>query len=270
MRWFRKWRKARRKAAATREFNLAMEEIQLDRLKAILKQDLPAQEKKNSSIAFYSTFCGHERSMSLSVPVHAIPADFYFISNNPACLKIAQRLGWMPFHLKIGLFDDPLISTHQAKIGKALPHLFHFLLDHEYSFYMDDKFKFDATLISAAKELLLHRKSEFLASHHRFLSGNVLFELAEAMGQARYFEQRKQTVDFMIRRLDEGYQLKMGSMFETGLILRQTGAALVRQINEEWYQAILECGIECQISFNFIAQKYPEITGFEGKHLGFL
>lgn len=269
MKWFRRWRKARRKVISMREFSLAMEEIQLDRLKAILNHELPSQEKKNSTIAFYSTFCGHERAMSLSVPVHAMPADFYFISNNPACLKIAQRLGWMPFHLKIGLFDDPLISTHQAKIAKALPHLFGFLLDHECSFYMDDKFKFGAELASAVAKIQSEAMSEFKVSQHRFLSGNVLFELAEAMGQTRYFEQRKQTVDFMIRRLNDGHHLKMEQMYETGLILRKTGAARVRQINEEWYQAILECGIECQISFNFIAQKYREITGFEGKRLGF-
>jgi hypothetical protein len=254
---------------ALRQFNAAMEEIQLDKLKSMLPGDRLVGTRKNASIAFYSTFCGHERAMSLAVPVHAIPADFYFISNNPACLSYAQKLGWIPFHLKIGLFDDPLVSAHQAKIAKALPHLFDFLLEHERSFYMDDKFKFDGDLLSAVENNLSDRNSEFLASYHRFLSGNVLFELVEAMGQARYFTQRRQTVEFIMRRLEEGDCLKMGSMYETGLIMRKTTAARVKQINEEWYQAILQCGIECQISFNFIAQRYPEISGFDSKRLGF-
>jgi hypothetical protein len=30
-------------------------------------------------------------------------------------------------------------------------------------------------------------------------------------------------------------------------------------IGEKWYLDILSCGIECQISFNFIAQQYNSI-----------
>jgi hypothetical protein len=134
---------------------------------------------------------------------------------------------------------------------------------------MDDKFRFDSKMLSAVEENLADGNGEFLTSYHRFLSGNVLFELVEAMGQARYFTQRKQTVEFIMRRLEQGDCLKLERMYETGLIMRKTAAAKVKKINEEWYQAILECGIECQISFNFIAQRYPEISGFDSKRLGF-
>ena len=212
-------------------------------------------EKKNHHLAVFSTFCGPARSMALSMPAKDIGVDFFFISNNEKCLKRASQLGWIPFFLEVGVYDDPIISAHQAKIAKALPHLFGFLKSYDKLFYMDDKFHFSAGIITALEKIEVKETFSFMVSYHRFLAKNILFELAEAMGQPRYFSQRQRSVTFITKKLEEGLQLNVENLYETGLILRNLRHPEVNVINEDWYQSILECGIECQISFDFIRRQ---------------
>lgn len=255
--------------AKAQEFEIALREIQIGSLKDRLQESWISHKRKSDDLAIYSTFCGPADALSLSVNVKDLAADFYFISNNPACLKKAGKLGWIPFHLDVGIYQDAVISSHQAKIAKAMPHLFEFLTEYERVFYLDDKFRFDSQFLAKLESAFAGAESPFIASHHAFLDKNIMFELAEAMGQPRYFLQRTQIVEFILGKLNEGYRLDMEKMYETGLIMRDLNHPEVREINEEWYQSIIECGIQCQISFNFIAQKYRTITSFDKRLLSF-
>lgn len=259
----RRWRKQNRVIQKIRQFDRALEDIQLTRLRGLSEHFNLTYETKNHHLAVFSTFCGPTRSMSLSMPAKDIGVDFFFISNNEKCLKRASQLGWIPFFLDIGVYDDPIISAHQAKIAKALPHFFSFLQSYDKLFYMDDKFHFSSDFIRALDKIEVKTNYSFVVSYHRFLAKNILFELAEAMGQPRYFSQRERSVTFITRRLEEGLQLNVEHLYETGLILRNLRHPEVNTINEDWYQSILECGIECQLSFDFIAQKYSSIQGFD-------
>jgi hypothetical protein len=95
---------------------------------------------------------------------------------------------------------------------------------------------------------------------HPSLHGNILNEFAAAMIQPRYQAQRDQTVEYIDKKLHEGLKLKVEDLYWTSAILRNMRHPETIKINEDWYANILECGIECQISFDFIAQKYASIA----------
>ena len=95
---------------------------------------------------------------------------------------------------------------------------------------------------------------------HPSLTGNVLNELSVAMIQPRYQAQRDQIVAYIDDQIQTGFKLRVEHLFWTSAIIRNAKHAETNLINEDWYRAILDCGIECQIAFDFIAQNYKSIA----------
>jgi hypothetical protein len=94
---------------------------------------------------------------------------------------------------------------------------------------------------------------------HPFLSNNVLFEFGEAMLQPRYKSQWTQTIKYITEELENGYKLEC-QMYATGVILRNMKHPDIEILNTTWYEHIVRCGIECQVSFDFVAQKFQSIA----------
>lgn len=201
--------------------------------------------------------------MSLAIQAPAGSANYYFVSNNPECLKRAERQGWLPIFINLPIIDDPVLSSAQAKIAKALPHLFPALDRFRYSIYFDDKQTNYSQYFDALYCRVKASDATLSVTRHPFLSENVLLEFGEAMLQKRYARQRKKISQFITEKISDGYSLECANMFATGLIARDHRAPQVKVINEEWYQAIEQCGIECQISFDIIAQRYDCIDCFD-------
>jgi hypothetical protein len=95
---------------------------------------------------------------------------------------------------------------------------------------------------------------------HPFLNSNVMSEYTESLKQPRYYAQREQMSSYLAAQVTDGMTLQRDIHFATGCILRDMRHPDVSQINKQWFEHILLCGIECQVSFFFIAQKFPNIT----------
>lgn len=216
----------------------------------------------SNGCVIYSTYCGPTNGMSLAVQAPERSENYYFISNNPECLIRAERLGWLPIFINLPIIDDPVLSSAQAKIAKALPHLFPELDRFRFSIYFDDKQTNYSKYFDALYCRMKTSNAALSVTRHPFLSGNILLEFGEAMLQKRYARQRKKISQFIMEKISDGYSLECTNMFATGLIARDHRAPQVRAINEEWYQAIEKCGIECQISFDILAQRYDCIDCF--------
>ena len=94
---------------------------------------------------------------------------------------------------------------------------------------------------------------------HPWLKNNNLFEFGEAMLQPRYKVEWTKTVNYINNAIKKGYVLE-SQMYWTSAILRNMKHSDIILLNEKWYNHIQKCGIECQISFNFISQKFSSIT----------
>lgn len=210
-------------------------------------------------LAIYSTYCGSTENRTLNPQPVDSRYPHFFISNNPEILSLAASVGWSPLFLDLPISEDPVVSAQQAKMAKAVPHLIPQLSGFHYSFYKDDKIEVNTKKINGYIDALNDSNSCVAIRPHPFLSNNVLFEFGQAMLQSRYKSQWSQAIKYIEEELENGYQLEC-QMYWTSAILRNMRHPDIQSLNNTWYKHIQRCGIECQISFNFIAQKFQSIT----------
>ncbi len=230
--------------------------LTIEALSQINLRKVSRSSKPKSHVAVYSTYFGSNQSLTFNKQFVDPHIDHYFISNNLDLLQNVNKLGWIPIHINLPLSRNRILSAQQSKIPKALPHIFEELNQYQYVFYKDDKIDFDTSLLPSLIEKMEGEKAAFSMRLHPDLTSNVLNEFGVAMHQHRYEAQRSQMVEYISKKVADGYSLKVDNMFWTSAILRNLKHPETITINEDWYQNILDCGIECQLSFDFVAQKY--------------
>ena len=219
-----------------------------------------APKSREPSLAVYSTYMGASSVKTLNRRPVDDRVPHLFISNNEEVLRLVESLGWQPIYLPLELSANRLLSAQQAKIAKALPHLFSDLQEFNYLMYVDDKIDFSVDkLINWVEEPTTQAPWSLKIRHHNSLRGNILHEFGTAMIQPRYQAQRDQAASYITQKVREGLELDVGCMYWTSAILRNTTHPDTTTINEHWYKDILACGIECQIAFDFVAQRFNSI-----------
>ncbi len=234
--------------------------IGLDNLKSNVGYDSKETSLSKMGEAVYSTYCGSSKNKTLINIRISSDIPHYFVSNNDDILFEAEALGWKAIKLELPVFENRVLSAFQAKIAKAVPHIFSELNKHRYLMYADDKLYFDPKLIGGIIEQQGGSGFSLLLREHNFLHGNILQEFAEALGQKRYRVLRDRMIKFINEQVSGGLRLDRDKLFWTSAILRNNYHPDTIKINEEWYLSILKCGINCQLSFNFLAQKYDSIA----------
>lgn len=243
---------------------LAFIKLKIDRRR--LKSQYPSLKEidtstgshKSERLAIYSTYCG-TTSKSTFNPAR-ISSDYphYFVSNNEDILSRALAVGYIPIYLNKEISNDDCISCAQGKIAKVMPHTIKCLSNYQFLFYKDDKIRINASRIDEFIKILQATESAIALRPHPFLSGNVLYEFGEAMHQARYKRQWDKTVSYITEELNNGAKLEC-QMYWCSAILRNMQHPDTIRINELWWQHINRCGIEDQVSFDIIAQKFDSI-----------
>jgi len=238
------------------------EQLQLEYLRPLIANTeiYETQGSENKKFAIYSTFFGASKAKTFNKAPIDPNFDHFFISNNHNILKIANGTGWQPIYLDLPVSTNRILSAQQSKIPKALPHLFPVLNHYDALLYIDDKLAFNASTMYRLSKTLIQNNQSVMIREHPSLTGNVLNELAVAMIQPRYQAQRDQIVAYIDDQIRTGLKLRVDHLFWTSAIIRNTKHAETNLINEDWYAAILDCGIECQIAFDFIAQRYKSIA----------
>lgn len=217
-------------------------------------------------LAIYSTYCGTLQNLTFCARRYDdYPA--YFITNNAEVLPIAQDHGWIPLLIE-GLepSDDPIISATQAKVAKALPHRFDVLGEFDFLFYTDDKYKLSESVLPGLAASMRANHSPMAMKLHPWLKPNVLYEYTESLFQKRYMDQRQMMLDYITSQLNAGLKVQTDRHFTTNCILRDMRHPDIAALNETWYQHIQACGIECQVSFFFVAQMFKNISILPDHH----
>ena len=236
--------------------------LKLDVLKPLLANTFTHDNKINvrKDFAIYSTFFGDSNAKTFNKTVVSQKFDHFFISNNKQILNMATDRGWHPIYLDLPVSANRVLSAQQSKIPKASPHLFPVLNQYDSLLYVDDKISFSASKMYQLSQTLIQQNQALMIREHPSLTKNILNELAVAMIQPRYQAQRDQMVAYIDAQIKNGLQLRVEHLFWTSAILRNMRHIDTCLINEDWYEAILDCGIECQLTFDFVAQKYNSIT----------
>jgi len=213
-----------------------------------------------NNLAIYTTYCGPNKSATFNTTTIDSKYPHYFISNNKEILSLAQQGGWKPIYLDIPVVDNFTISSEQAKIAKAMPQVFSELVKYRWLVYKDDKIVFDYSKLNIYLDNMEKAKAAIgLRSYpaHVNFPNNILYEFAEAMLQARYYNQRDRIIKYITNQIKLGNELD-NQLYWTSFIIRDQYNSLTNKFNIDWFDGIQQCGAECQISFDFTAANYKE------------
>jgi len=223
-----------------------------------------------SNLAIYSTFCGQNNNSGYIVTPAYNEYPCYYYSNNFEILQHAKSQGWIPIFMPeyFPPSNDSIVSATQAKFAKAVPNLLKELNDYRYLCYLDSKVLLDPTSIPKAIQFMTDNQASLIIREHPFLGPDVWNEFHASLWQTRYCLQQHQMRAYIEKHLAIGkVQAKADHHYWTSLIIRDMTHPEIKKINEMWYQHIQECGIECQISFFFIAQMFKSIKPYN--HIGY-
>ena len=212
------------------------------------------------NLAIYSTYCGPTKDVTFTDHRYGCYPSFFF-TNNPEMLFRAGRAGWQGLFLgDLPLSDDPVVSATQAKLVKAAPHLFAELQPFDFTFYVDDKHILDESRVERVVAKLVADNSPLAIRRHPCPPPNVLYEYSVSLEQPRYYQQRGMMIDYITAQLAQGLSVTAANRYWTSAILRNMRHADTATINAMWLDHINQCGIQCQVSFFFVAQHFPNIT----------
>ena len=213
------------------------------------------------NICFYSCFFGENDSVSNKI--YPTPSDIYdcfYYTNNPDTFEQLQDTNWKRRFVPVSIKKDTNINCFDSKLLKACPHFIDELNTYEYTVYMDTSL----TLCITVQELIqiIEQKQEcvMMMLPHRFWPrpiNPIAIEYHKSMEMPRYLCEQKQILDYINEKLQNNYSLHIPIHFETGFIVRKQQHPLTIKINNAWYNEICKCGTQCQISFAFTQQMFP-------------
>ncbi len=217
-----------------------------------------------SKLAIYSTFCGSSNNIAWVIERLSGMYPCFMYSNNAEYLQKAAAQGWTPILLTqyTPPSHDVVVSATQAKYAKSRPELLPELQGFDYLFYLDSKVYVDETRIAGYVQAMTERDSPIAIRAHPFLSAKVWDEYNLAMKLPRYAEQKDMAQAYITWRLsDPAFRAEGPSLghYWTSAILRNMRHGDICRINEMWASDIAKCGIECQVSFFFVAQTIPNL-----------
>jgi hypothetical protein len=207
-------------------------------------------------IAFYTCYLGP--SDSWSNKVYSPPSSehpCYYFTNNETTFATATSAGWTAIWMDIPLETDEIRTCQATKLLRCCPHLFEPLVRHTHLCYLDSKLWVTdlESLLAAAGELT--PETPLVMSRHPIAYSSVWGEFEEAMKQPRYSRTKETYKRYIEQCLRTGFQdipLRHCCGFRIQLC-----CPLARQIGESWYAHIGACGIEDQISWQFVVQQFP-------------
>lgn len=157
---------------------------------------------------------------------------------------------------------DEIGSCLKAKSLRTRPYLYAPLRNYRYLVFADSKIAGEIHDETTLK-ILASMPSEAAIVHRRhflFADGapvSVWSELDLSMEQERYRTQANQMRSYIKQKVAAGYNsTKNIPHLMGGYIIRDMKNPVVRDIGQDWFQNILSCGIQDQISLFFVHQDY--------------
>lgn len=209
-------------------------------------------------LAVYTCFFGNDKNWSNVVLEPLKGFDSYYFTNNPKTYESLALTRWKRVWVNIPVSDDMIECARQSKHLRCCPWDVPELKAYPYLCWVDSKLRmndWDAVMESVTK-LVLSDKVWLFTQHPRQYT-DVWGEYHEAIQHEKYARQKAQYKAYITSRLDAGYTIDKPIRVCCGFSIRKR-CPLAKEIGEFWYQEIQECGIEDQISFQFVHQRYED------------
>ena len=215
----------------------------------------------NINLSFYTYFYGSNQNDAFRVPeVPSIKYDCYYYTNNMDLLEKIKNTKW------IGIFDDQktnddiIESNMIGKKVKSSPHKYSELQKYDYTCFLDSKSqKVNESFVEDfIIKYFIEQDYMLLLREHWFVKDSVWNEYNESMPQTRYNIESDKYINYINEQISSGLSETTDHHCACGLLIRNMKHKKIKELNETWYNHILKCGIQDQISFFFVKQLFSE------------
>ena len=215
----------------------------------------------STRLAYYTCYFGGDNNYSKMIPpVPSATEDCYYFTNNSEIFERLKSTKFISIFLsEIPVENDPIKDSMNAKELRACPHRFGILTTYKYLCWFDSKLVVFEEEVDATVEILEGSQKLMAFTKHPF-SGrfkSVWDEYNLAIQYDRYSDQKEMYRAYIEEQLRNGFSEEISVHFCTGFNIRKN-CERVQEIGENWLHHIRQCGIECQISFQFVNQAYSE------------
>ena len=212
-------------------------------------------------LAFYTYFYGSDKNEAYAIPeLPSVKYNCYYFTNNKSLYNKLEETKWIRIFNDIKLDDDIYESNMYGKLIKTCPHKFEELKNYSYLCLLDSKLEKVNELFveDFINKYLIQQNYALLLRRHPFVPNCIWFEFSESIKQPRYLNERIKYLNYIIKQLQNGLSDITDYHCACGFLIRNMKHPKINEINETWYNNILECGIQDQISFFFIKQYFKE------------
>jgi hypothetical protein len=165
----------------------------------------------------------------------------------------------------IPIHNDHVKDTMESKEIRACPHRFEQLATYDYLCWFDSKLKVFPDVVNRCVDILGSSEQCVVLTQHPY-SGTyttVWDEYNLAITYDKYRQQADQYKSYIQAQLAKDFSETISIFYCGGFSLRKR-CAKTTEFNECWYRHIQECGIEDQISLQFVEQEFrPFIHGLK-------
>jgi len=208
---------------------------------------------RRKKVAVYTCFFGSDDNGAFVINEPELKYDCYYFTNNKKMIEKLKSSKWKGIYVDIPIKNNLTLDSFDSKKLKACPHYFDILNKYDITIYMDSKLKLKKNIYKLIEDFDKSNYS-YVIPKHPFLH-DVWGEYNECLSQPRYEIEKDKYKKYIEKNLEKGYKNKLDYHYTTCFIIRKNDKK-TNEINDRWYENIIECGIECQISFFFIQQMF--------------
>lgn len=221
-------------------------------------------------LAFYTCFFGGDHNWAAVIPpLPSADHDCFYFTNNRSIYARLEGTGWIRIWMpEIPIHNDLVADAMSTKELKACPYRFPVLRPYSHLCRMDSKLRItDVTRVLEMAESLTG-DAVLAITLNPILNTYVdaWTEYTNAIQYEKYARQKETYSRYITDRLEEG--------FENLPLRHSVGCCVLRnsprtdELGSLWYHHIQLCGIECQISWQFVCQRYrSSIVEFPPKYM---
>jgi hypothetical protein len=218
--------------------------------------------KTNTKIAYYTYFFGSQNNYSFLIPpVPSKEYDCYYFTNNKDIYNKLQTTDFIIIFIdNIPIFDDDNKDTMSSKIYRCNPFDIDVLKKYDYVCWFDNKLKvFDEQIENIIYDLDNSDKSIVFTKHPYAERYNSIWdEFNLSMGTKKYKNEEVNYFNYITKMKKNGYNESNKNGFLYGGINIRKNNEVTKKFGLDWFNNILECGINDQISLYFVSQDYTE------------
>jgi hypothetical protein len=212
-------------------------------------------------LAFYTCFYGSDNNVAFKIPeLPSLKYNCYYYTNNPTLYAKLGETRWIRIYDDVPSTDDLFESNMLGKRVKACPQNFAELRDYTYLCFLDSKSdKLNETFVETyIQKYFVEQSYALLLREHWFVAGNVWDEYNVSLGQERYRMESAKYREYIVKQRNNGLSEITPHHCACPLLIRNMEHERILELNTTWYEHILDCGIQDQISFFFVKQLFME------------